>query len=233
MRKLIAGMTGLLLIPFVTGLAAAMYQALVELQMDAAGSRILNLFLTGAVFWVILFICFPRPVRSYILAHELSHLFAAWISGVRGGRMRVRRDGGSVEVEKSSIWIALAPYLIPFYSLLVVTVHALACLWWDPVHWSAWLPFGLGATWSYHLCFTLYILALPQSDIRPYGRLGAYSIILSGNLLILCLALFVVNGLSALTDLQLLLQEQQAAYSSALRTLKTLFSFIKNTIIQA
>lgn len=233
MQKLFAGLTGLLLLPCAAGLATTLYQALILLQMEDAPSRTLSFFLAGAGLWVILFIGVSRPVRSYILAHELSHLLAAWLSGVRGGGLRVGRDGGSVEVEKSSLWIALAPYLIPFYSLLLLAAHWLASLWWDPAIWSAWLPFGLGLTWSFHLCFTLYILAIPQSDIQPYGRLGAFSIILCGNLLILCLALFVIDDQSAAKDLQLFLQEQATAYRIARHGLQVLFSSIKNTIIQS
>jgi len=232
MQKLFAGLCGLLLIPCAGGLVFAVYQELVAIQMTENSSHLLYSFVGGAAVWIILFFIFPRPLRSYILAHELSHLLAAWLSGVRGGRLRVGSEGGSVEVSKSTIWIALAPYLIPFYSLLLLALHWIASLWWDPVYWQKGLPFGLGFTWCFHLTFTLYILSVPQSDVQPYGRLGAYSFILSGNLLLLCLALFVINDQPVIDDLHALLHLQQKAYRFATDQGHQLISLIKNAIFQ-
>lgn len=232
-QKLIAGFFGILLLPAVAGLSMTLYQALIELQMDDSAADTLQFFLLGTGVQATIFLCFPKALRSYILAHELSHLFAAWLSGVPAGHLRVGKDGGSVEVEKSTFFIALAPYLIPFYSLLLLAVHSLAQLWWDPEIWASALPFGLGLTWSFHLSFTVYTLSITQSDVTPYGRLGAFSFILFGNLLILCLMLFWINEQPFTIDISELLSAQQKAYSLSWKNMQNLFSFIKNTIIQA
>jgi len=211
-QKCLTGLIGFLLLPAVAGLALALYPGLIDFQMEAESAQLLLRFFLGFAIQAVLFLCFPKAVRSYILAHELSHILAAWLSGVRAGQLRVSKEGGSVEVERSTFFIALSPYLIPFYSLLLISVHYVAHLWWDPQLWSAWLPLGLGFTWSFHLSFTLYALSVTQSDISPYGRLGAFSFILFGNLLLLCLALYWVNDRPAGEDLRHLLVHLKKSY---------------------
>ncbi|MGA0334399.1 MAG: hypothetical protein ACO3N7_11310 [Kiritimatiellia bacterium] len=232
MQKIFTGLLGLLLLPFAFGLACAAYAQLIAVQMSPASSDWIQAFALGAALWLLLFFVFPRPLRSYILAHELSHLLAAWMSGIGGGRLRVGRDGGSVEVARSNLWIALAPYLIPFYSLGLLALHLLASLWWDPRIWRDGLPYGLGFTWAFHLSFTLYILSIPQSDVQPYGRLGAYSFILTGNLLLLVAGLFLINGQPFSEDLGELLQLQLEAYRGAARLVSEMIFRIKNAIIE-
>lgn len=209
------------------------YQYLIQMQMEENSSRLLGFFLLGAGGWIAYFLLVSRPLRSYFLAHELSHLLAAWLCGVRAGRLSVHSTGGSVEVARSSIWIALAPYYIPFYALLLLLLHFLAQLFWDPALWIRWLPLALGITWCFHVSFTLYALSVRQSDIDPYGRIGAYSLILMGNLIWLCLGLMLVNPSPLSTDLHLLLNEQQKAYQYSLHILRQLIDHIKNAIFQA
>lgn len=229
-KKMYLGLMGLCLLPAAGGILHTLYQTLVQCQMEASGISVLNRFLIGAGLWLLFFIGVTRPVRSYILAHELSHLLAAWICGIPAGRLRVGASGGSVEVARSSMWIALAPYLIPLYSLLLILAHYLLQLWWDPALWRDWLPLALGLSWAFHFSFTLHALTLDQSDFGPYGKPGSYSIILSVNLFWLCLALFVMNPSGPREDAELLLHELRSAYVWAGRQLYQLFSHIKNAI---
>ncbi|WFB34406.1 hypothetical protein P3T73_09555 [Kiritimatiellota bacterium B12222] len=231
-KKISMGCLGLLLLPAVIGLSTLVYHGLVDLQMQPETSHQLYSFLVGGLIWVFIFFVVTRPVRSYIFAHEMSHLLAAWMTGVKGGQLRVSREGGSVEVEKSTLWIALAPYMIPFYSLLLLALHALAQLWWDPELWRPFLPFALGITSAFHFTFTLYTLSVTQSDITPYGRIGAYSLIICVNLSGLCLALFFINTHPAHADLTLFLQHQKQSYLFFARKLTELYFYIKNAIIQ-
>ncbi len=214
-RRLMWAMAGGLLLPGVWGVGKALYHLLVRAQVRGAGNGLLGGFFLGAGGWVLLFLFLTRPMRSYVLAHELSHALAAWFSGARVSRLRVRADGGSVDVSRTSVWIALAPYLIPFYSLLLLVAHAVAQLFWDPAAWIGFLPFGLGLTWSFHLTFTIYALSLGQSDIAPYGALGAYPLILFGNLLLLALALVSLDD-SPLAAVAMLGNEFLRAYGRVL-----------------
>lgn len=211
---------GLLLLPGVAGLAQSAFHLLVHIQMDGGASRQLARFSAGAGGWLLVFLFLGRPVRTYVLAHELCHLLAAWIGGVGAGNLRVGKTGGSVEVARSSLWIALAPYMIPFYSLALLLLHALAALWWDPSRWANALPFALGTTWSFHITFTVYALLQGQSDLRPYGWLGSLPVILYGNLLLGCLALALVSPIPPGGAALEVLSGQRDAYAAALSSIQ-------------
>lgn len=213
LKKFAYSLLGLLLLPSLLALGLALYQLLVDLQIDDTGRALLTRFAVGAFGWLVVFLLITRPVKSYILAHELTHLLAAWLTGVPAGQLSFHRDGGSVKVARTTLWISLAPYFVPFYCLLVLFAHVVAQLWWDPARWSFALPVLLGFTWSYHLCFTVYSLSRTQSDIRPYGLLGAYPLIAAVNLLMLCLAVSAVNEHPFSADLRLILEHQQHIYS--------------------
>jgi hypothetical protein len=213
------GLLGLLLIPAGAGLARGLFRLLVQVHLQPGGGTLLLQFFLGAGFWALVFSFLGRPLRSYVLAHELSHALAALLSGARVGKMKIGSRGGSVVVSHSNLWIALAPYLIPFYSLLLLILHASASLFWDPSPWRPWLPFALGLTWSFHLSFTLYALSLGQRDIQPYGAWGAYPVILVGNLLVLAAALFLASA-EPLHGLRVLFDEQFRAYGTVLNWMR-------------
>ncbi|MDA3873834.1 MAG: hypothetical protein PF795_07725 [Kiritimatiellae bacterium] len=214
LKKIAYSLFGLLLLPSLLALGLSLYHVLVDLQIEDSGRALLTRFAIGAFSWLVIFLLITRPVKSYILAHELTHLLAAWLTGVPAGQLTFHRDGGSVEVARTTLWISLAPYFVPFYCLLVLCVHVVAQLWWDPARWEFALPFLLGLTWSYHLCFTLYSLSRTQSDIQPYGLLGAYPLIAAVNLLMLCLAISAVNTHPLSADLHVFWQHQQHTYTA-------------------
>lgn len=61
--------------------------------------------------------------RVYVFGHELTHALAAWSVGAKVLGMSVREDGGHVDLSHSNAFIALAPYCVPIYTLLVITVY--------------------------------------------------------------------------------------------------------------
>jgi hypothetical protein len=185
LRHVLWGAGGLALLPGLWGMLGAGFDLLVEMQTDPVQGQTLLRFVAGGGVWLLIFVCLPPPFRSYVLAHELSHALAACFSGARVGGLRVGRDGGSVEVSHTNLFITLAPYMIPFYSLALLAGTAGAGLFRDVSGWLPFLPFGLGFTWSFHLCFTLQALSAGQSDIDPYGPAGAYPVIALGNVVFL------------------------------------------------
>lgn len=213
LRWIFHGLFGLLLLPLAFGLTSALFELLVQQQVDSGSQRALGAFLAGALLHLLAFLLMPKPFRSYVLAHELSHLIAAWLSGERAGKLKVGRDGGSVEVGNATLWIALAPYILPFYTLLLLLGTALAGLWLDLDTWMRWFPALLGFTWSYHLCYTLLALSLGQSDLEDMGPLGAYPVIYIGNLLfILAGLLMLLPGTETSAALRMLLQQAVMPY---------------------
>ena len=224
LRRLLFSLFGLMLFPAAAGLARTLYELLVEVQTDPAAGATLLRALLGMFVWMLLFFLLPRPVRSYVLAHELSHALAAWLSGERAGKLRVHRHGGSVEVSRTTLFIALAPYLFPFYSLLLLTGTALAGLWLDLSLWMPWLPFWVGLTWAHHLSFTVLSLALGQSDLQHHGPVCAYPVILIANLLCLLPFLIHLAPLHMEEGLKLILHGQRDAYGAVWRTARMIRS---------
>ena len=212
MKWCLTTLIGIALIPAIWGTAATLFDLLVEMQTEAHSQQLLLAFLAGAVGWILIFLFLGRPVRLYILGHELTHLLAAWASGIRGGELEVNAEGGSVSVERSTFWVSIAPYFIPLYSLLVLIGVGIARIWIPGAGSGIWFPVLLGVTWSFHLTFTLVALGQPQSDVRPYGWPGCFLIILLINLLLLTGVAAGAHSGPPLETGRSFLKRQSAAY---------------------
>jgi hypothetical protein len=136
----------------------------------------------------------PRPLRAYVFGHELTHAIWVWLAGGRVSRFVVQRDGGFILTDKNNFWIALAPYFYPLYSLVLVVVYGAASAFYD-VGRSAetfifmtplqWLFLLLGATWSFHLSFTCWMIPKGQSDLSYHGTFFSLVVIYLMNVLLL------------------------------------------------
>jgi hypothetical protein len=140
----------------------------------------------GFTLWFIIYMLFPKPWRTYVLAHELTHALWGLMMGARIGKMNVKRDGGSVELSKTNFVISLAPYFFPLYTVIVILVYLGVGFFIDLTH-LRWIGLGLvGFTWSFHLTFTIAMLSQHQSDVHYNGRLFSYSIVYLFNVLGIC-----------------------------------------------
>ena len=200
MLKLFKVMMGLLLLPVCVvvsrvlwGLlqAAARTESAVFLPLPALA------LLSGFVLWLAAFMLFPRPVRSYILAHELTHALWGLLMGASIARIRVKEDRGSVVLSKTNFLITLAPYFFPLYTVLLIGIYYLLMLFY-PVERFHLLWLGLvGMTWGFHLTFTVCALLQRQSDIRDQGRLFSYAVIYLANVLGICAWVVLVSDATA------------------------------------
>jgi len=196
--KILRAMVGLLLIPVGLALTWTVLSLVASLGSTLGLSQSLPLLVLGAgvVLWIIFFLFLPRPVRSYVLAHELTHALWGAIAGARVSGLKVARSGGSVQVSKVNWFTALAPYFFPFYTAIVLLLYCLLVLVLDMRRWEmVWLGL-IGLTLGFHWVFTLDTLAQSQSDIRLYGRLFSYSLIYLFNLLVIGLVLVLVTPLT-------------------------------------
>ena len=183
---------GILLLPFCVAITRTLVSMLQLIQPLSYSSLPLSTWglVIGFTLWVFLFFCLPRPTRSYVLAHELTHALWGWVMGARVKRMRISRNGGSVTLSKSNFLIALAPYFFPLYTVLVIAGYYILSLFVDL---RTYEPFWLGLvglTWGFHLTFTVETLLQHQPDIRETGRLFSYALIYLAN--VLGVALWVV-----------------------------------------
>jgi len=140
-------------------------------------------FVAGIALWSVVFFLLPRPMWLYVLGHEVTHAFWAWLFGGRIMELKVSSQGGLVRTNKSNFFIVLAPYFFPFYCFVVLVLWFVVGLFF-PL--DAYLPvmfFVLGVAYGFHILFTMTVIPMVQSDITSQGWLFSLSIIYLLNLL--------------------------------------------------
>lgn len=165
-------------------------------------------FLVGALGWTIAFVAALRitgsawPLHVYVLGHELTH--AVWVWLFRGEVLERKLwadDGGYIVTNTNNLWIALAPYFYPIYSLAVIVCYGAASIFYNVADSAAtflmltplqWLFFLLGVTWAFHLSFTIWMIPKGQSDLAAHGTFFSLVVIYLMNVALLSLALIVV-----------------------------------------
>ena len=168
------------------------------------------------VFWRIL----PDQTRMYVLGHELTHAVWGLAFGARVSNLKVRSSGGSVMLTKSNVWITLAPYFFPFWTVIVVllavvvriVMHFAAPEAPFPVPWL-WM-FAVGGTWCFHVCFTIRSLMQTQPDVQEYGRVFSWTLILVCNLIGMLLWIICTTDVSVASVFGRLVSRTEDSYQS-------------------
>ena len=175
--------TAILLLP---ACAAATLTAVQIGHALIAGSQTSSAIAFGAGYalWLVVFAFLPKPMRTYVFGHELTHALWALLMGARVSGLKVRKSGGQVRTSKTNWAITLAPYFFPFYAVLFIAgffiVHAI----WNLTGYMWVLLFLVGLGWSFHVTFTLMILlSVNQPDVQSQGVLFSAVVIYLMNLL--------------------------------------------------
>src|SRR5437870_979081 len=150
-------------------------------------------FSLGAVLWLIAFFGLPRPILIYVFGHELTHALWVLIMGGRVSRFRVGREGGHIVTNRTNVWIALAPYFFPLYSILAIGVFGALSLFYNMQPYGRLLYAVIGATWAFHLTFTCWMIPKNQTDLRDHGTFFSLVVIYLMNLLLLSAMLILAS----------------------------------------
>lgn len=142
-------------------------------------------FALGIILWLITFFGLPRPLVIYVFGHELTHAIWVWMMGGKVSEFRVTRDGGHILTNKHNLWISLAPYFYPIYSVAVVILYGIAAMFWDVAPYTRWLFLALGITWAFHISFTLWMIPKGQSDLTYHGTFYSLVVIYLMNIILL------------------------------------------------
>ena len=209
--RFLLGVAGLPLAWGLTGACGAVFRGMPVFE-DARFPLGDVSFLVGFVLcFVLLLVC--QPVRLYVLGHELTHALWGLVFGARVSNLRVGLRGGSATLTKSHVLITLAPSFFPFYTFLVILAALVARCFVSPLPAvPAWLS-AVGATWCFHLFFTLRSLGQRQSDVEEYGRVFSYVFIWIFNVAGVAVALTAASGLAWGTCGRLVAGHVQAAYA--------------------
>lgn len=176
--KAIRWLLGVLALPVCVGYSLSFYDHL--LGARRIGGPEISLLL-GITAYLAFHLLLGAPTRAYVLGHELTHATAAWISGGQVKGMKVGAKKGSVITNKITAFIALAPYLIPVYAILVALAYGITGLFTDVRPWIQGFFFGLGAALAFHLVFTVEALKQKQSDLEVLGPLLSLAVIFWAN----------------------------------------------------
>ena len=180
----------ILLLPFCWGAVRALGRVIAASgQADTVWVALLG----GAGCWWAIYLILPKPMWVYVFGHELTHALSTWLCGGSVRRFKVTSDGGHVVVSKTNFLIALAPYFVPLYAIIVVIVFWAGNLLWAWGAHAVWFHLLLGAAYAFHLTLTWNILQTRQTDITGQGYVFSAVIIFLGNMLVLLTAVPVLT----------------------------------------
>ena len=186
---------GIALLPACWGVAAALFDAVVAAGgADGATVEALSL-LGGIAAFALAWMALSHPVKAYVLGHELTHAFWGLLFGAKPSKLRVGDGGGSVSLTKSNVVITLSPYFFPFYTFVVVVCALVTSFFVRPLPFLPLWMFLVGFTWAFHVLFTISTLGQKQPDVKLYGRIFSWTVILIVNMLL------VITWLASSTSL--------------------------------
>lgn len=130
----------------------------------------------------------PKPWRTYVAGHELTHATWAWLFGHKVKSIKVSAKGGHVVLSDTNSLVTLAPYFFPLYAVAWAGLAAVTQRTWPAVGNWLLLPAGFGFFYAFHVAMTLQVLRLRQPDIVSEGAIFSALVILVGNLVVLLVA---------------------------------------------
>ena len=146
-------------------------------------------FATGALVMVGWFwsgLLQPFFLYLYVLGHELTHVVFVWIFRGKVTDFHVSAAGGYITTNKTNLLIALSPYFVPFWSVVVVVTYAgLRHLVGFSQDWDRLLYGMIGVTWTFHMAWTLWMIPRDQPDLKENGTYLSLVVIYLANLLVL------------------------------------------------
>ena len=146
----------------------------------------------GFVLFLLVFTLFGAPVKSYILEHELSHVVFALLSGVRVRSVSVKSNNAYVRTDRINILIALAPYSLPLYTVILVALYRLLNYVTTSTVLAVLFYLFFGITLSFHFVATIHYIQVEQPDLRRYGYFASLVFIAAWSLLILTVILRII-----------------------------------------
>ena len=186
-KRFLLFLVGVVLLPLCWGLCRAIFDLfpLAAINTPPWIAPSLLALCAGYACWTIIYLCLSPSIRLYIWGHELTHALWGTLAGAKVGPIRVNRAGGSVTLSEAGILTTLAPYFVPFYTLIVILLRLLLGLFIARGRWELVWLFLVGLTWSFHMTYTARSLLQQQPDLHAYGRLFSYTLIITVNLLTL------------------------------------------------
>lgn len=178
------------LFPALVGYTGAFVAFLAAIRIVTAAQLA---FLIGTTVYLAWHTMVAKPTRAYVFGHELMHAVATWAFGGQVKAFKVSAKGGSVSATKTNLWIAIAPYLIPAYSVLAALLYVIAGWFWNVQAHALWFYGVLGGTLAFHFAFTAEFVKTRQPDLIESGRVLSLTLIYWVNLAVVALGMALVT----------------------------------------
>jgi len=179
----------ILAIVFLPVCFVAIYTLYEEICSISVLSKSQLYFFYGCISYLVFHTIVFKPEKLYVFGHEMMHAIVAILSGGRVTSFNVSKSGGSVTTTKSNILISLAPYLFPFYTILVSIAYFILLHVKNAFLVSLFLNrpflFVLGLTLTFHIVLTIDVLKIRQTDLLGAGYIFSIELIFFINILII------------------------------------------------
>lgn len=180
-------------------------EGLCALVMEQKTLSVYRYFPLGAIAYLMVFILFNKPIRTYVFGHELTHALATLLFKGEVKSFSASTNGGCVVVSKTNIIIVLAPYFFPLYTFIIILTHFLLSAFFNlDVIFSVFV-FLLGFSFCFHLILTAYMLFLGQQDILEFGTFFSLAFIYLCNILSLAIIAVFISPKTNLNDIYITL----------------------------
>ncbi|MGE9267775.1 MAG: hypothetical protein ACQKBY_06730 [Verrucomicrobiales bacterium] len=139
-----------------------------------------------------------KPLRRpflylYVLGHELTHALFVYLCAGRVASINVSSSGGYILTNKSNILIALSPYCVPFWSLVLMLAYAGYSFFFQIPNGDSFLLLGLGFTWGFHFLWTAWMIPRDQPDLRENGTILSLAVIYLANVVLLAVMIIIAS----------------------------------------
>jgi len=186
--------TAVLSVPFLIAASYSLYNEIGKIYSLDSNQ---NFFILGAIVYLVIHTVLFKPNVVYIFGHELTHALAMFISAGKVKSFKVGKKGGEVKGTKSNLFISLAPYFFPTYTLIIILLWIFAKQFWDVRDFISVFLFAVGLTLTFHFVMTVEFLKTKQPDLIKSGYLFSIALIYFINLSIAALILnFVFTDFS-------------------------------------
>lgn len=183
LKRILKLLLGIFIIPVCIGVSVGLYEQLSRIKAVSYYHQ--KYFVMGIVAYLVVHAVVFKPSYLYIFSHELMHAVATLLSGGKVRSFKVSPQGGSVAVTKSNLFIALAPYFFPFYTIVITLIFFAAKLLLDSgISYNPFL-FAIGFTLAFHIILTVDFLKIRQTDLMHAGYLFSICLIYMVNIMVI------------------------------------------------
>ena len=176
----------ILAIPFIISASYSLYHEIGKIYSLDSNQWY---FILGAVVYLIVHTVLFKPNIVYIFGHELTHALAMFVSAGKVKSFKVSKKGGEVKGTKANLFISLAPYFFPTYTLIITLLWYIAKQFRDIKDFISVFLFAVGLTLTFHFVMTVEFLKTKQPDLVKSGYLFSIVLIYLINLTIAALIL--------------------------------------------